>query len=151
MTTEIKTPFEKLDEGFKQDLANKLIKIHVNACQSYLVSGLFEKEVISIDDYTNLCYSDDQIKDIFDVETDEEVQEIRDNGEDIQEVFEHWLVSDWLLERLEELGHPILKTNFESWWGRCTTGQAICLDYDIQKLAYDTLYDERLYQKKEVA
>ena len=69
----------------------------------------------------------------------------------MQEVFEHWLVSDWLLNKLEKLEEPILKTDLETWWGRTCTGQAICLDYNIQELAYEYSYDNRLFKQEKVA
>lgn len=42
------------------------------------------------------------------------------------EVYEWWFISDTLLYRLEEQGEVILNKCF---WGRCTTGQHISLDY----------------------
>ncbi len=51
---------------------------------------------------------------------------------DCQDVFEWWLVSDFLATKLKEMGHPIIKD--ENIWGRCTTGQAILLDYAITKI-----------------
>ena len=68
----------------------------------------------------------------------------------MQEVFEHWLCSDWLIHKLKKQEEPILETDLETWWGRTCTGQAIALDYNIQLLAYENSYDERLF-KKEVA
>ena len=80
--------------------------------------------------------------------TEEEIQEIRDNGEDHQEVFEHWLCSNWLIEKLKQQDEPILETDLGAWWGRTCTGQAINLDYNVQELAYQYSHDERLYKKK---
>lgn len=54
-----------------------------------------------------------------------------------KEVFEWWVVSSWLLEKLKAQGEPILENDFGEWWGRCTTGQAILLDYSISKIAFD--------------
>ena len=85
------------------------------------------------------------------MKTKEEIQKIRDNGEDQNEIFEHWLVSDWLLNQLSKLEEPLLKTDFENWWGRTCTGQSIYLDYNIQKLAYEYSYDQRLFKQKKVA
>lgn len=49
-----------------------------------------------------------------------------------QEIFEWWIVSNYLIEKLAALGHPVLK--HENIWGRCTTGQAILLDYAISQI-----------------
>ena len=48
------------------------------------------------------------------------------------EVFEFWIISDWLAYRLPS--QVILGFNI---WGRTCTGQAICLDYNIQEIAID--------------
>ena len=59
--------------------------------------------------------------------------------------------NDWLLNQLSKLEEPLLKTDFENWWGRTCTGQSIYLDYNIQKLAYEYSYDQRLFKQKKVA
>lgn len=55
-----------------------------------------------------------------------------------QEVFEWWMVSGWLVEKLREHDEPILDTDMGTWWGRTTTGQAIYLDNVIKDI-YDLL------------
>jgi len=150
MNEQNKIPFEELSSSLRQDLARELVGNHVYYCQSYLVSELFSKDLIQYDDYQNLYLSDEKIKEYHSVNTEEEIQEIRDHGEDMQEVFEHWLCSDWLINKLKEQEEPILETDLETWWGRTCTGQSIALDPNIQLLAYENSYDERLF-KKEVA
>lgn len=54
-----------------------------------------------------------------------------------KEIFEWWLVSDWLLKKLERHGEPILKTDWGGWWGRTCTGQAISLDGVIEDIYMD--------------
>ena len=145
-----KIPFNKVDQSILQDIAGQLVFNHVYVCQSTLVDELMEKEVISIDDYENYYLSDEQLKKDYDVNSDKEIQELRDNGSDVNEIFEHWVVSDWLQRQLENLEEPLLKTDYQTWWGRTCTGQAIKLDNNIQELAYQYSHDERLF-KKEVA
>ena len=145
-----KIPFNKVDQSVLQDIAGQLVSNHVRSCQSMLVHELMEKEILYPDHYENLFMSDERIKEYHNVSTDEEVEEIRNNGSDINEVYEHWLVSDWLLEKLKEQEEPILETDYETWWGRTCSGQAILLDHNIQELAYQYSHDERLF-KKEVA
>ena len=142
-----KIPFEKVDQSTLQQITADLVKREVYACQSMLVSELFEKQIIDFDNYENFYMSDEMIKKYHNVETEEEIQEIRDNAEDTQEIFEHWVCSEWFIQQLKKIGEPILETDFETWWGRTCTGQAICLDYNIQKIAYDFAYDERLFEK----
>jgi hypothetical protein len=52
-----------------------------------------------------------------------------------REIYEHWIVSDWLADRLEERGERVDK-DFAGLtiWGRTTTGQAIFLDAVIQDI-----------------
>lgn len=52
------------------------------------------------------------------------------------EVFEHWIVSDFLADRLEANGQRVLRDFFGfTIWGRTTSGQAILLDHVIQQIA----------------
>lgn len=60
--------------------------------------------------------------------------EADENGE-YPEIFEFWAVSDWLYEKLEERGEVVFEMLDFNVWGRQCTGQAICLDGIIQKLA----------------
>ena len=54
------------------------------------------------------------------------------------EVYEHWIVSEWLAARLEERGEVIERDFFGlTIWGRACTGQAILLDSVIC-----SIYDE---------
>jgi nucleoid DNA-binding protein len=147
MSERTKIAFNDIESGTMQDITRQFINKHIYACQSYLVSELMSKEVIQLEDYINFYKSDETIKSEYNVKTKEEIQEIRDNGEDQQEVFEHWLCSDWLIEKLKEQNEPILETDFETWWGRTCTGQSIYLDHNIQELAYEYSYDQRLFEK----
>lgn len=146
--TKNKIPFNKLDEAIKQDIAESFIRNHIYINQSHLVTELLTKGIISYDDFHNLYFTDDQLKEYFNVNTDEEIQGLRDNCQDHQEVFEYWVCSNWLIDQLKDLNEPILETDFETWWGRTCTGQAICLDYVIQKLAYKWSNDKRLYSQE---
>ena len=50
------------------------------------------------------------------------------------EVYEHWVVSDWLAEQLEAHNEVIFEFEGLTIWGRCTTGQAIYVDYVIEQI-----------------
>ena len=52
--TKNKIPFNKLDEAIKQDIAESFIRNHIYINQSYLVSELLTKGIISYDDFHNL-------------------------------------------------------------------------------------------------
>lgn len=55
-----------------------------------------------------------------------------------REVFEHWIVSDWLADRLAEKGEKVDK-DFAGMtvWARTTTGQGIASDWVIEQIAAD--------------
>ncbi len=61
---------------------------------------------------------------------------------DRDEVFEHWIVTDWLADRLEENGHTTGEVCGMTIWGRGCTGQAIALDHVIQQIACELWGDE---------
>lgn len=61
-----------------------------------------------------------------------------DSGEEPPtiEALEHWIVSDWLADKLEAEGEMICRDFVGlTIWGRVTSGQHIAMDYVIQKIA----------------
>lgn len=51
-------------------------------------------------------------------------------------VYEHWVVSDWLADKLKEKGECIcLHWQGLTIWGRCTTGQRISMDSVVCEIA----------------
>lgn len=54
------------------------------------------------------------------------------------DVFEHWIVSNWLAEKLEAKGEKV-DADFAGLtvWARTTTGQSIAMDAVIQAIAAD--------------
>ena len=66
---------------------------------------------------------------------EDEINELRDLEFEYQEVYEWWVVSSFLCEKLEALGHPVISDH--NIWGICTTGQAILLDYAITQICSD--------------
>jgi hypothetical protein len=142
-----KIAFDDIESGTMQDITRNFISKHIFTSQSYLVDELLQREVISVDDYENLYMSDEQIKSHFNVSSKKEIEEIKDNGENMNEVYEHWLCSDWFISQMRKQEEPILSTDLETWWGRTCTGQAIYLDCNIQELAYQYSNDDRLYRE----
>ena len=148
-----KEEYLKLDNGIAQDIARDFISPHIYRNQSYLVTDLMKQEIEGFyyDDIENQYLTDEEI------ELDENSKEITSDMLDDfrydnpQEILEWYLVSDWFLDRLREINEPIIDNDYGEYWGRCCTGQSICLDYNIQELAYEWSDDERLYKKEEVA
>ena len=153
-----KQEYFNLDNGIVQDITQKFIQPHIYKNQTALVITLQEKDVdgFYFDDIENLYKSDEEILEYMgsydeDMSDQELIDEVRNNCEDMNEIFEWYLVSNWFLDRLREINEPIIDNVFGEYWGRCCTGQAICLDHNIQELAYEWSGDERLYKDEEVA
>ena len=52
----------------------------------------------------------------------------------VDDILEWWLVDSWLAERLKQQGEVVIEEYGCYWWGRSTSGQAICLDSVIQSI-----------------
>ena len=134
----------------KQKNLNQFTDNELFACQSMLVEESLSQGIFSYDDIENLYRSFDAVLNSssicslcqneakwVDSETGE-CQECFEDTQTAQEVYEWWLVSGWLAEKLREHGEPVLDNNFGTWWGRCCTGQAVYMDGVIRKI-YDDL------------
>lgn len=53
----------------------------------------------------------------------------------VGDVMEWWLINGWLAERLKREGEVIIDEYGCCWWGRLASGQAICMDSVIRKIA----------------
>jgi len=58
----------------------------------------------------------------------DELQCLKDLESEPSEIFEWWLISDYLFDKLRDKGYPIIDFSNGYLWGRTTTGQAILLD-----------------------
>lgn len=65
------------------------------------------------------------------------VEDVDELDNEPQEVYEWWLVTSFLGEKLKEHGEVILNNGGDYIWGRCTTGQAIMLDNVISDICAD--------------
>ena len=117
-------------DTIKQDKLRTFVNNHVYLCQTYLV----EEMLLDIDHVVNLFYTDSELIEMG----YSDVDDARDDGAEIKEIFEWWVVSDWLAKRLEAHGEPLLINDYGTWWGRTCTGQAILLDFVIEQI-YDEL------------
>lgn len=78
-------------------------------------------------------YTESEIDDDFEcIDSDEPWDEPR-------EIYEWWLVSDWLADKLEEIGEPVIRNGFGDWWGRTCTGQGFLMDGTLQAIAREFL------------
>jgi len=98
-----------------QDNCRRLVDNHVYHNVSYLVQELSKDEQ----------YMDE----LLEVQVKYDATDVDDYGE---EALEHWLVSDWLANRLREEGEMVVEFMGLTIWGRTTSGQAICIDSVIE-------------------
>lgn len=142
---------EEMTVRVRQDALEKFVEQNIYACQSSLVEEAFKTQLFSIDDIENLyrpfdgkliepnvCYRCKQESICLDSESGE-CETCFEENQVPQEIFEWWVVAPWLSKRLLLEGQPILENNFSIWWGRCATGQAIMMDYVIQKVYEDVI------------
>ena len=88
----------------------------------------------SLVDAVNALLQDDETTDFEEIANSFQIEPY-DN-----EIFEHWIVSDFLAKRLEAYGELV---NYDFYgltiWGRSTTGQSISMDSVIQKIKIDLI------------
>lgn len=103
------------------------------------------RDLLSMPDYETMAYeagwrrSDGQIikhKEGTDnewesVESWKEACELEDLDYSYSEAYEHWIVTEWLAEKLREKGEMAGDIAGLTIWGRTTTGQAISMDWVI--------------------
>ena len=53
----------------------------------------------------------------------------------VGDVMEWWLIDSWLAERLKREGEVIIEEYGCCWWARLASGQSICMDSVIRKIA----------------
>lgn len=132
------------------DIVSNLVHNEVFACISDMAEYLFDwdnEKYASYDEWENLykscCPECGSIIDTKDYEEMIECQycssRLDSDGLDMYpiEIYEFWLVSPYLGEKLREYGEAILE-RWGAWvWGRTCTGQSIALDGVIQKIALE--------------
>ena len=69
---------------------------------------------------------------------DDSIWDSLQNFDENTEVLEWWLVTPYMAELLKGNGEIILADYDCYWWGRTTVGQALWMDYVIQKIAQQT-------------
>lgn len=67
---------------------------------------------------------------------DKLLEENDDFETEASEIYEWYAITGWFAEKLKDKGHPVI-TGYHNYWGRCTTGQAILLDYVITDICAD--------------
>lgn len=110
-------------DATNQDITRKLVEREIYCCMTPEVEYMLRTQY----DTKDPIISNEDIQNYHNEETDE-----------YAEVFEWWAVSDWLGEKLAEKDEVIIDNIWgKTYWGRCTTGQAIYIDGVIFDIAYD--------------
>ncbi|HHY0047846.1 TPA: hypothetical protein ACVT6Z_001435 [Clostridioides difficile] len=92
--------------------------------------GELESEFDELEDSEKITKIKTKIDDL-----EMEIEELESEQDEPHEVYEFWIVSEWLCNKLKELGEVVISS--ENIWGRCCTGQSIALDYVIYKICED--------------
>lgn len=120
------------------------------------VGGLIEKmqeyanessffEAITYEFLENVEPTDEQVAEYIKDNTTENYTPDRDEAyNELQlnacDILEYWAVSDWLADKLRDNGEPVATFGLTNVWGRGTSGQAIAIDYVIEKITEDSEY-----------
>lgn len=133
-----------LTEVERQERNGRFVENNVYCCQSVLVDGMLKQGAFSFEDIENLykrecpaCEGEieyNQEKGNYACRNCREEYSSAEDCERIQEIYEWWVVSNYMLRKLKELGEPVLSNDYGNWWGRTGTGQAIKLDCTIDKI-----------------
>lgn len=93
--------------------------------------------------------TDDELREIIVANNlDEWIDSVREwSQENPQEVYEWWLVDQFVLAELAEMGEPFIDNDFGEWWGRTCSGQMICCDSTFYTLAEKLGYFKDLESK----
>ena len=112
--------------GTRSDLDNEIRRLD---------DMTWEHELDEDNDNYVMYGDEDDDDDEYDSTLEDEIDTLINLESEPAEIFEWWMVSDFLCEKLEALGHPVISDH--NIWGRCTTGQAILLDYTITQICSD--------------
>ena len=136
-----------------QDIKSKFVEKYIIYCQSSLVDNALSKGFFDYEDIENRYI--DNTEEIEEIETeienleftegnDQKVNELYDKRDVLQEeqdepqeIYEWWLVDNYLFNKLKDRGQPIIDNEYGQYWGRCTTGQAILLDNVITEICHE--------------
>jgi len=129
-----------------QEIKGKFVAREVKTCFSYEMQAILsasnnaqnkEYPLPTYDDIENMYEwkcpecgngfaSEEEAKTCCNSETDPENEP--------QEIYEWWIISEFLYNKLKEKGYAVLEWGNNYYWGRCTTGQAILLDSVISEI-----------------
>ena len=136
----LKKGFEDADAPFNlDDVINFYSYPEFIGKRANFEGGSYEErksEIERLEDLKNEVEEDENLTDAqieeIQTEIESDIEDLENLESEAQEVYEWYLVSGYLADKLQEKGNPIIES--ENIWGRCTTGQAILLDYVITEI-----------------
>lgn len=134
-----------------QDIKGKFVEREVKACFSYEMEAILRASqnqgvdkdypLPTYEDIENLyqdvCEKCGETREYFDATGGDHCSCGGDWESQPQEVFEWWIVTEYLYRKLKEKNEPVLEWGNNCYWGRCTTGQAILLDGVISSICQE--------------
>lgn len=140
-----------MNEKTREQGLDTFIANEIYACQSSLIEEALRQKLFSVDEINNLyrpfdgrliapnvCLSCKGEFHFLDSETGK-CEDCYEASNEPQEILEWWLVSSWLGRKLLIEGEPILESSYGIWWGRTTSGQAVSLDFIVNKIYEDVM------------
>lgn len=143
-----------------QDIKAKFVGMHVYSCVNQMVEYIlkqddYENAPFTYEDIDNYyVYNTESFGELSEEEKDDKIQELEcdlenaeeEDKEEIegqicelencdsepQEIYQWFMVSEFLLNKLSERGHCVIDS--ENLWGRSCCGQAILLDHVISQI-----------------
>ena len=134
------------NSNVNQDIKGQFVQREVYTCFSYEMDSILKvsyeiksdlptwediENLYTFPEYCGNCGEELEEDNIEDEECPH-CQEYIEN--EMKEIYEWWIVSEFLYRKLKEKGYCVLEWGNNYYWGRCCTGQAILLDYIISKI-----------------
>lgn len=145
--TKIKMDYNSI---VNQSIKDKFVRREVLTCFSYEMDTILNQEsqpqkgsgsnktLPTWEDienlYSDVCEKCGEEKPYNDAEGGEHCACGGDFESQPQEIFEWWIVTEYLYNKLKAKGQPVLEWGNNCYWGRCTTGQGILLDHVISQI-----------------
>lgn len=136
------------NSNVNQDIKGQFIQREVYTSFSYEMDNILKasmqisnSDLPSWEDIENLyslpeeCYNCGEKLDNIEDDICPKCNEYIDS--EMAEIYEWWIVSEYLYNKLKEKGYCVLEWGNNYYYGRCCTGQAILLDYNISLICED--------------
>lgn len=132
---------ERLENAFSDEINKENNQINHSEEIEKLegIIELFESKVEDLEERRKdqkLSKAFKKLKD-FIIKKEEEKEALESENGDFKDVFEWWLVSDFLMDKLKEKNQIYITFEDDIWYGRQQTGQVMYSDSIIKEIAYE--------------